>query len=157
MPRVLHYRACCAKRGDVELLLDQAGVEALAARVGSVLVAGDVVLLRGGLGAGKTTFARALIRAVCGDVGLEVPSPSYTLVQSYEAGRVVIHHFDLWRLDGPEGLAELGWDAALEDVVVVEWPERVGLAGALEVGFEGVGEVRRVSLGEGWGKKGLLF
>jgi len=54
-------------------------------------------------------------------------------------------------------LAELGWDAALEDVVVVEWPERVGLAGALEVGFEGVGEVRRVSLGEGWGKKGLLF
>ncbi len=83
------------------------------------------MLLEGPLGAGKTTFARALIRAACDSPAMDVPSPSYTLVQTYEATRLRIHHFDLWRLDSPHSLAELGWDDALADVVVVEWPDRL--------------------------------
>ena len=87
---------------------------------------GDAVLLDGELGAGKTAFARALLRGVAGDPGLEVPSPSYTLVQTYETPRLTLHHFDLWRLAGPGGLVELGWDDARRDVVIVEWPDRLG-------------------------------
>jgi tRNA threonylcarbamoyladenosine biosynthesis protein TsaE len=111
----------------VELILpDLAATEALGRRVARLLRPGAVVLLSGPLGAGKTALARALLRAACGDEALVVPSPSYTLVQSYKAGLLTIHHFDLWRLDGPGGLEELGWDAALADAVLVEWPERLG-------------------------------
>ncbi|GCE80289.1 tRNA (adenosine(37)-N6)-threonylcarbamoyltransferase complex ATPase subunit type 1 TsaE [Komagataeibacter oboediens] len=91
-----------------------------------VLRAGDCVLLEGDLGAGKTTLARALLRGLCGDGDMEVPSPSYTLVQVYDAPVAEVAHFDLWRLDGPEGLYELGWDDAREGIVVVEWPQRLG-------------------------------
>lgn len=87
---------------------------------------GDAILLQGPLGAGKTTFARAFLRAAAGDPVLEVPSPSYTLVQSYETRLGPIHHFDLWRLDGPHALLELGWDEACRDIVLVEWPDRLG-------------------------------
>ena len=76
-------------------------------------------------GVGKSTLARALIRTACGDPALDVPSPSYTLVQSFRAPGVVLHHFDLWRLSGPDCLAELGWDEARQDVVIVEWPDRL--------------------------------
>jgi tRNA threonylcarbamoyladenosine biosynthesis protein TsaE len=104
---------------------DQAGTEALAAAIAPKLRAGDAILLEGPLGAGKSTFARALIRAACQAPALDVPSPSYTLVQTYEAPHLLLHHFDLWRLDGPDALAELGWDDALADVVIVEWPDRL--------------------------------
>lgn len=88
--------------------------------------AGDVIALKGDLGAGKSTLARALIRALADDANLEVPSPTFTLVQSYET-RVPVDHFDLYRLSTPDELDELGLDDALaQGVVLVEWPERAG-------------------------------
>ena len=84
------------------------------------------MLLQGPLGAGKSALARALIRAAASDPALDVPSPTYTLVQQYETKAGPLHHFDLWRLDGPAALTELGWDEAREGVVVVEWPDRLG-------------------------------
>ena len=94
-------------------LPDLAATEALAAAVAALARAGDAILLEGELGAGKTAFARAFLRAASGDPALEVPSPTFTLVQSYDTRIGTVHHFDLWRLEGPGGLAELGWDEAL--------------------------------------------
>ena len=99
---------------------------ALAEAVADLLRPGDGVLLAGPLGAGKSEFARALIRRLAADPALEVPSPSYTLLQTYPTRLGPVHHFDLWRLDGPGPLAELGWEAARADIVVVEWPDRLG-------------------------------
>jgi tRNA threonylcarbamoyladenosine biosynthesis protein TsaE len=82
-----------------------------------------------------------------------VPSPSYTLVQSYAAPGLVLHHFDLWRLDGPGAVAELGWEELRQDVVIVEWPDRLGAlrpANALSVTLEPVGEHLRRAVLEGW-------
>jgi tRNA threonylcarbamoyladenosine biosynthesis protein TsaE len=105
---------------------DQAATEKLGATIAAHLRPGDAILLEGPLGAGKTTLARALIRAACEQPDLEVPSPSYTLVQTYNtAAKLSLHHFDLWRLDGPDALAELGWDDATQGVVLVEWPDRL--------------------------------
>ena len=103
-----------------------AATEALAGAVAALARAGDAILLAGELGAGKSAFARAFLRAASGDPGLEVPSPTFTLVQSYDTRIGTVHHFDLWRLDGPAGLAELGWEEARDDIVLVEWPDRLG-------------------------------
>lgn len=103
-----------------------ADTEALAARVAALARPGDAILLSGPLGAGKSAFARAFLRAAAADPALEVPSPSYTLVQSYDLPRYRAHHFDLWRLDGPAAVEELGWDELSGDVVLVEWPDRLG-------------------------------
>ncbi len=108
------------------LLPDLAATEALAGRIATLLRPGDAVLLEGPLGAGKSALARALLRALLSDTALEVPSPSYTLVQLYDAPIGPVHHFDLWRLDGPAAVAELGWDDARDGVVLVEWPDRLG-------------------------------
>ena len=82
-----------------------------------------------------------------------MPSPSFTLVQSYDTPLGPVHHFDLWRLDGPEALPELGWDEACADIVLVEWPDRLGPlrpADALTVALEPAGDdTRRVVL-SGW-------
>lgn len=132
------------------MLADLAATEALGARLAGGLRAGDVVLLEGALGAGKSALARAVLRALTGDAGLEVPSPTYTLVQTYDTPLGSVAHFDLWRLDGPGALAELGWDEA--DVALVEWPDRLGgLApeGALRVALAVAGDGRLVTLG-GW-------
>lgn len=107
-------------------LPDLASTEALGRVLAHLLRPGDALLLDGPLGAGKTALARALLRAACGDAGMEVPSPSYTLVQCYDGPGFAITHFDLWRLDGPGAVEELGWDEARDGVVLVEWPDRLG-------------------------------
>jgi len=135
------------------LLPDLAATEAFAARVASVARAGDAILLSGPLGAGKSAFSRAFLRAAAGDPALEVPSPSYTLVQTYDTARFRAHHFDLWRLGGPGALVELGWDDARADVVLVEWPDRLGELrpdDALSIAFaHGAGDAR-VATVAGW-------
>lgn len=134
-------------------LPDLAATEALAARIASVVQSGDSILLAGPLGAGKTAFARAFLRAAANNPALEVPSPSFTLVQSYETSHGPVHHFDLWRLDGPEALTELGWEDARQDIVLVEWPDRLGAlapADALRLEFRlAMGDARVVRL-DGW-------
>jgi tRNA threonylcarbamoyladenosine biosynthesis protein TsaE len=107
-------------------LPDEAATVALAGRLAALARPGDVLLLTGPLGAGKTAFARAFIRALAGDAALEVPSPTFTLVQSYDAPVAAVHHYDLWRLTDHHALEELGWDEALAGIVVVEWPDRLG-------------------------------
>lgn len=108
-------------------LEDLAATEALAARLAARARPGDVILLEGPLGAGKTAFARAFLRAASGDAALEVPSPTFTLVQSYPLpSGLMAHHFDLYRLEGPAALRELGWEEAREGIVLVEWPDRLG-------------------------------
>jgi N-acetylmuramate 1-kinase len=110
---------------------------------------GDVLALHGDLGTGKTTLARSLIRALAGDPELEVPSPTFTLVQVYE-GRLPVQHFDLYRLSSEEELDELGFDDALEQgAALVEWPEKAGhrmpqTAIRVELSEEGAG--RRVRI-----------
>jgi hypothetical protein len=87
---------------------------------------GDCIALSGDLGAGKSALSRALIRAIAGDADLEVPSPTFTLVQTYDL-RIPVSHFDLYRLADESELQELGLTEALESqVVLVEWPERAG-------------------------------
>lgn len=136
-------------------LPDLAATERLAARLAGQARPGDAVLLSGPLGAGKSAFARAFLRAWAGEPGLEVPSPSFTLVQGYErADGAQAHHFDLYRLGGPGEVMELGWDEARDGIVLVEWPDRLGPlapAGALRIALApGAGEDARVAEIEGW-------
>jgi N-acetylmuramate 1-kinase len=105
--------------------LDEAGVVRLAELLALKIGVGDVIALSGELGAGKTTFARALIAALSGDGGTEVPSPTFSLHQAYAGQRLAIAHFDFYRLANAEEARELGFEeAALQGVVIVEWPER---------------------------------
>jgi N-acetylmuramate 1-kinase len=90
---------------------------------------GDLIALRGELGAGKTTLARAIIHAFGSDECEEIPSPTFTLVQTYATRRMPVAHFDLYRLNAPSEIDELGLDLALKQgVALVEWPERAGRA-----------------------------
>jgi tRNA threonylcarbamoyladenosine biosynthesis protein TsaE len=134
-------------------LPDQAATEALGARLAVQARPGDCILLEGPLGAGKSTFARAFLRAASGDPDLEVPSPTFTLVQAYDTPKGEIFHYDLWRLDGPAALTELDWDDALDAILLVEWPDRLGKlrpADALTITLTmGKGDARRATL-TGW-------
>ncbi|MBY9067706.1 tRNA (adenosine(37)-N6)-threonylcarbamoyltransferase complex ATPase subunit type 1 TsaE [Hyphomonas sp. WL0036] len=120
-----------------------------------LLRAGDFVALHGDLGAGKTTLSRGLVQAILGS-GDEVTSPTYTLVQVYEGPDFPVWHYDLYRLDDPEGVVELGWDETIDGVALVEWPDRAGRhlpATRLDVFLEITGDHRRLRLepkGEGW-------
>ena len=97
-----------------------------AARIGSALQPGDTLLLEGGIGAGKTHFARALIQSLQ-DEPEDVPSPSFTLVQEYDTRAGPLWHADLYRLTGPDDIAELGLEEAFETAIcLVEWPDRLG-------------------------------
>ncbi|MET0431142.1 MAG: tRNA (adenosine(37)-N6)-threonylcarbamoyltransferase complex ATPase subunit type 1 TsaE [Hyphomicrobium sp.] len=105
--------------------LTEGDVSRLAQEVAFLVQPGDMIALDGDLGAGKSTFARALIRSIAGDPQLEIPSPTFTLVQVYETPRFEIAHFDLYRLSNPGEIDELGLDAALSrGIAIVEWPSR---------------------------------
>jgi tRNA threonylcarbamoyl adenosine modification protein YjeE len=108
-------------------LADEAATAGLAARLAARAEAGDVIGLAGDLGSGKTTFARAFIRALSGG-NEEVPSPTFTLVEIYAfAGHPPVWHFDLYRLSAPAEAHELGLeDAFAEGISLIEWPERLG-------------------------------
>ena len=130
-----------------------AATEALAAAVAALARTGDVILLEGPLGAGKSTFARAFLRAASEDQALEVPSPTFTLVQSYDTRIGAVNHFDLWRLNGPDGIAELGWQETRDGITLVEWPDRLGPLrpdDALSVTLDINGEETRRALMSGW-------
>ena len=102
---------------------------AVAARLAPHLRAGDCLLLTGTLGAGKTHFARAIIQKRLSDSGLweDVPSPTYTLVQTYDDGVCELWHADLYRLTDPNEIIELGLDDAREtSITLIEWPDRLG-------------------------------
>jgi tRNA threonylcarbamoyladenosine biosynthesis protein TsaE len=108
----------------------EADTEAMARTLAATLRAGDVLFLRGPLGMGKSVFARALIRTLCADPDMEVPSPTFTLVQTYDTPLAPLWHFDLYRLEDPDEIWELGWeDARSGPIILVEWPERLGRDG----------------------------
>jgi tRNA threonylcarbamoyladenosine biosynthesis protein TsaE len=109
-------------------LADEAATGQFAARLARLAQRGDVIALKGELGTGKTTFARAFIRARLGET-LEVPSPTFTLVEVYGSGESApaIWHFDLFRLNSADEARELGFEEALtDDISLIEWPERLG-------------------------------
>ncbi len=107
--------------------VDQAHVTRIAELIALKVRAGDLITLTGDLGAGKTTFARALIRALLDDPAAEVPSPTFTIVQSYATPRIEVAHFDLYRLNSADELDEVGFDDAVATgLALVEWPERAG-------------------------------
>ena len=130
-------------------LADDAATVRLGEDLAMAVKPGDVLALRGDLGAGKSTLARALIRALADDSGLEVPSPTFTLVQSYDTP-LAVHHFDLYRLADASELDELGFDEALASgAALVEWPERAAgrlPASALTVDLLPHGEGRLASI-----------
>jgi len=108
-------------------LPDETATERLGAALARRLRPRDVVALQGGLGVGKTTLVRAILRAASGDATLVVPSPTFTLVEVYDTPRGVFWHFDLYRLEAPEQVFELGWEEARTDgIALVEWAERLG-------------------------------
>lgn len=109
-------------------LPDAAATDRVGAALGRALRPGDAVLLEGPLGAGKSALARAAIRARLADAGRdeEAPSPTYTLVQTYEAPRGDIWHADLYRLSNPDEALELGLAEAFADAIcLIEWPDRL--------------------------------
>jgi len=130
-------------------LPDERATDELGATLAARLRVGDVVGLKGELGAGKTTLARAILRAAAEDPRLIVPSPTFTLVEVYETPRGSFWHFDLYRLEAPEQVFELGWEEALaEGIALVEWPDRLGplLPRHLGVTLEVEGDGRRALL-----------
>lgn len=106
------------------ILADEAATKALGGRLAGRLRRGDVVTLSGALGAGKTTLARSIIRAL-GHEG-EVPSPSFALIQPYEDIDPPLWHVDLYRIAERGELEELGLESAGDAALLVEWPERAG-------------------------------
>lgn len=138
-----------------ENLPDLEAMGAFGARIAARLRPGDVVALSGPLGAGKTTLARAII-AACGHAG-EVPSPTFTLLETYPDCTPPLVHADFYRLDDPAEAAELGLDDYRDDAALIaEWPERAGgfanEPGCLAITLEAVGEGRRaiVEPGAAW-------
>jgi tRNA threonylcarbamoyl adenosine modification protein YjeE len=138
-------------------LPDRQATRALGRRLAGLIRPGDVIALCGVLGSGKTELARALIRARAG-AEIEVPSPSYTLVQDYRDPDLLIRHVDLYRIADPTELLELGLDApGADEAWLIEWPERAGAVLPLdrldlELRQGGSAEARTAHLvaGPGW-------
>lgn len=130
-------------------LKDEAATAALGARLAGVARAGDVILLSGPIGAGKSHLARAFIRARLGQ-GEEVPSPTFTLIQTYGPPGEEIFHADLYRLTHPDEVWELGLDEAFSSAIcLVEWPDRLGThlpPGALRLDLAPLGDGRQLTL-----------
>jgi len=137
-------------------LPDEAATAAFAARIATLAERGDVIALAGDLGAGKTSFARAFIRARGSEE--EVPSPTFTLVQVYELVPMAIWHFDFYRVTRPDEAWELGIeDAFSQGISLIEWPERLGpllpphrLEITLLFGDRPDARRARIAAGEGW-------
>jgi tRNA threonylcarbamoyladenosine biosynthesis protein TsaE len=136
-------------------LPDPAATASLAGRLAPLAATGDVLALRGALGSGKTSFARAFISARAGRA-IEVPSPTFTLVQTYDFPSGAIWHFDLYRLERGDDAIELGIDEAFATgISLIEWPERLGaLLPAqrldLHLGFAAPGRHAVLEAGAGW-------
>jgi tRNA threonylcarbamoyladenosine biosynthesis protein TsaE len=137
----------------VNLALPDAEATARLGRwLGARLGVGDVLFLEGPIGAGKTHLARALIQSRLAELGLseDVPSPTFTLVQVYEAGPMEIWHADLYRLSHPDEVAELGLEAAFGTALcLIEWPDRLGRhrpAHAITLRLDADGDARRVTI-----------
>jgi len=145
---------------DAILTKTPAETAALGARVASRLSVGDVLFLHGPLGAGKTTFARGLIGAWTGSTE-DVPSPTYTLVQTYEGPRGQLWHVDLYRLDDADAALELGLeDAFASAVTLIEWPERLGPHAPrdrIDIFLQPRGEIRLIEFVGAGGRKGAHF
>jgi tRNA threonylcarbamoyladenosine biosynthesis protein TsaE len=141
---------------------DEAATARLGAAIAAELKAGEAICLTGPLGAGKSTLARALVRALTTPAE-DVPSPTFTLVQFYEGQGLKVAHFDLYRLADPDEAYEIGLDEALEDgAAVIEWPER--LEGRLppdrldiEIMVEGEARRARLIPAGAWEGRGLEF
>ena len=133
-------------------LPDPEATEALGRKLAALARPGDVVLLEGPIGAGKSCLARAFIRARLGDQE-EVPSPTSTLVQVYDDRGTEIWHADLYRLTHPDEVWELGLDQAFEtSICLVEWPDRLGRhlpPGALTIRLNAMGEGRQAVIAGG--------
>ena len=134
---------------------------ALGKRLSPFLRAGDILTLRGELGAGKTSFSRGLISSLAGDV--EVPSPTYTMVQTYSSASFEIWHFDLYRLENETHIWELGIEEAFDDgVCLIEWPERIEnlLSGSelnIKIQFDKSGRIVTISGSQVWGERLAKF
>jgi len=144
------------------LLADEAATTRLGAAIGAALGQGEAVCLSGPLGAGKSSLARGLIRALSPEAG-DVPSPTFTLVQFYSGAAFEIAHFDLYRLTRAEEAFEIGLDEALrEGAAVIEWPERLGdllPADRLDVAIriDGAGRRARIMAHGAWEGRALGF
>jgi tRNA threonylcarbamoyladenosine biosynthesis protein TsaE len=140
----------------------EADTERLGAAIARELKRREAVCLSGPLGAGKSSLARAMIRTLTGEA-TEAPSPTFTLVQTYETKAFPLAHFDLYRLERPEEAAELGLDEALDEgAAVIEWPEKLGHhlpADRLDVVLRIEGDRRRASLNPhgAWEGRALEF
>ncbi len=140
-------------------LPDETQTQALAERLAALLHPGDTLLLSGPIGTGKSFFARAVIRSRLGNPQEEVPSPTFTLVQSYEDDTSEIWHCDLYRLTNPFEIVELGLDDAMgRAICMIEWPDRLGDAApadALTLEFEAGDPAHRLTLSgsDRWGAR----
>ncbi len=136
-------------------LVDDEATRTFGRALAPYMQAGDVIALHGGLGAGKTTFSRGLISALM-EEETDVPSPTYTLVQMYDAPAFPVFHFDLYRIARADEILELGWDATDAGLALIEWPMHAGPylpRWRLDVTLEAYRSGRRVRLeghGEDW-------